>query len=114
MLGGASEEALPHSNRKPDVLLDNARIELYNDLVPQVGQDLAEKVIKSLQWTHVIEYFKNTTTPKSAEDATRRQAAIESAFHEEKGSLAATLKRARASGTGASPWRTSRPGGGRT
>ena len=71
------ERALPHCNRKPDVLLENARIELYDDLVPQVGQDLAEKVIKSLNIKHVVE--KNSA--KTAEDATRRQAAIESAFH---------------------------------
>jgi hypothetical protein len=89
------ERALPHSNRKPDVLLENARIELYNDLVPQVGQDLAEKVIKSLNIKHVVEFFREKNSTKTAEDATRRQAAIESAFHEEKGSLEATLRRAR-------------------
>ena len=41
-----------------------------------------------------MEFFREKNSAKTAEEATRRQAAIESAFHEEKGSLAATLRRA--------------------
>ena len=87
----AFDKAMPSSNNDPDQLLQNAQNIVVEELKATLGEDEAREVAKALTREHAKEYLKNHT----AQQATRRQAAIESAFHEEKGSLAATLKRAR-------------------
>lgn len=84
-------KALPYSGNDPDKLLEKTKSIIIEDLKEQFGERFATNITKALTREHAEEYLKNHT----AQQATRRQATIESAFHEEKGSLAATLKRAR-------------------
>lgn len=96
------ERALPQSGKNPEELLKIAQRLLIEDAREPLGEKLAKAVAKTLTLKHVVEFFKAKNAKQAErqmddarEQSMRKEAIIDSAFHVEKGSLNATLSRAR-------------------
>jgi len=96
------ERALPHSDKNAESIVRNARVLVIEDTTEVLGRRLAKEVAATLTLRHLVEFFRarnareaDEKAKHSARDATRKAAVIDSAHQVEKGSLAATLRRAR-------------------
>lgn len=96
------EKALPHSDKTAEAIVRNAKELVIRDTCEVLGRRLAKEVANTLTLRHLVEFFKarnakeaSAKAEHSAKDATRKAAVIDSAHQVEKGSLAATLRRAR-------------------
>ena len=96
------ERALPHSDKTAEAIVRNARQLVIDDTSEVLGRRLAKEVAGTLTLKHLVEFFKarsakdaEAKAEHSARDATRKAAVIDGAHQVEKGSLAATHRRAR-------------------